>query len=234
MKDLSETPLNSLLSKQSILLGFLEEKLKISNFLNWGFKTELPILESNSFLHFTSHMCLRSAIIDVCALFDNHKFQSNNFYLLIDTKKKFLLELEVQCLLEIKTELERAERLMQPLRKARNEDIAHYRFEQPKISLTHELLTTLNRLYSYGIEIFDIAMWGRKVKENQIWFSIGSFYDDGSQSDNLISLQRLLKKTNQFDYKKAWEEHQKKGRWWITLWSNPRSYFDGMPNEQNE
>jgi hypothetical protein len=184
--------------------------LEISKFLRWGYENEIPILYENAFLHFSSHIFLRSAIIDMCALFDNHKYQAYNFYKLINTKKKLIKELDAESIENIKVELEKASTIFPPIKLARDKEIAHYRFEESSINLSHDLLPALVSLYDIAAEIHDIAMWGQKNDETRKWFSIAVKFDDGASQNYLISLQRLLKKTNQIDYKKLWDDYLKK------------------------
>lgn len=208
MSEIPDTPLDKMLRNQSILLEFIAEKLDISKFLRWGFEQEIPVLYENAFLHFTSHMCLRSAIIDMCALLDNHRYQALNFHQLIDPKKKFIRELSDDCILEIKEELDKSKLIFSPVKAARDKEIAHYRYEESFIHLSHDLLPTLLDLYNIAADIHDIAHWGRDNDfETDKWFKIGVFYEDGGSQNHLLSLQRLLKRINSIDYKKLYEAY---------------------------
>jgi hypothetical protein len=208
-EDKLDTPLNKYLENQSIVLSYLWEKLKISRFLRWGYENDAPIVCDNAFLHFSSHLCLRSAILDLCALFDDHKYQAFNFYQLLNPKKKFIQELNEESIENIKKELSKASILFPPVKSARDKEIAHYRFEESAINFSHALLPTLVELYMIAEEIFEIATFGQK-NETKKSYAVEIHFDDGSSQDYLKSLHRLLKKINQIDYTTLWMRHTTK------------------------
>jgi hypothetical protein len=200
-----KSPLANLLSNQSMILSFLKEKLEIVNFIVWGYKSNLPILINNRFLHSVSHVYYRSLIVEICTLFDNHKHQSNNFYLLINANKKYLKELRSDAVSSIEQKLK--ESLLyftDEIKDARNEEISHFRFKEgTKISLNHKYLTELNCLYNIAFEIIRIASNGVIDQTNSAQYEIGLSGDD------LRSLQNLLNELSGFDYYSKWKMENK-------------------------
>ena len=195
------TPCQRLISNQSLILSYIKDKLDIINFIMWGYNNNLPVLINNGFLHSATHVYYRSIIVEVCTLFDNHKFQSNNFHLLINEDKKYSKELTSNAIEFIKEKLlDSKNYFLEEIINIRNEEVSHFRFKDgTKISLNHEYLDELNNLFDLAKQIIKISQYGfkdtTKCSDHMI----------GLSGHSLDSLQRLLKKASGFDYKSVWK-----------------------------
>jgi hypothetical protein len=197
---MASSKFQNLLSKQALILSVLKDQLQVVHFIRWGYENDLPILINNHFLFSVSHQFYRSAILSVCALFDNHKYQSNNFHLLVDDTHKFSKEIEVETKEKIKEKLTLSTQHSLPeLIRIRNEEIGHFQFlNKASIQMNHRYLSDLISLYKIADEIIIVASKGTIDKDNSTTHFIGLLGDD------LNSLQKLLKKASGIDYSKTY------------------------------
>lgn len=198
---MAKTPLNQLLANQFIILSFFKRKLDVVNFIRWGYDNDLPILINNRFLHSVAHTYYRSAIVEICTLFDDNRHQSNNFYLLTKLNKKFIKELESTTVDSINQKLDSSKTFfMQEILDIRNEEVSHFRFKNGTvISLNNNFLPELTQLNKLAEEIIDIASQGQIDKSNV------AGYINQPRNPDLFSLQNLLKDINGIDYSKIWK-----------------------------
>jgi len=196
-----KTPLNQLLTNQFIILSFLKQKLETVNFIRWGYNSDLPILINNRFLHSVAHIFYRSAIVEICTLFDDNRHQSNNFHLLTKRKKKFINELESSTVDAIKQKLDYSKTFFtQEILDIRNEEISHFRFKNGTvISLNNTFLPELNSLHKLGEDIVEIASQGQ-IDKSQV-----AGYINQPRNPNLFSLQKLLRDVSGIDYSQLWK-----------------------------
>ena len=201
---MTKTPLNQLLSNQFLIFSFIKEKLEVVNFIRWGYDNNLPVLINNRFLHSVAHIYYRSVIVETCTLFDDHKHQSNNFYLLVKPDKKFIRELSPATITLIMQKLVEAEvYFTDELRDIRNEEVSHFRFkERTVISLNTKFLKELNLLLKIAEDIIDTATNG------QVDQTLVAAYFTNRTSDALHSLQRLLHDGDGFDYYNVWQKER--------------------------
>jgi hypothetical protein len=201
---MTKTPLNQLLSNQFLIFSFIKEKLEVVNFIRWGYDNNLPVLINNRFLHSVAHIYYRSVIVEICTLFDNHKHQSNNFYLLVKPDKKFIRELSPETIALIEQKLAEAEvYFTDELRDIRNEEVSHFRFkERTVISLNNKYLKELNILLKIAEDIIGTATDG------QIDQTLVAAYATHRSGDALQSLQNLLQEINGLDYYELWKRAQ--------------------------
>lgn len=195
------TSCQNLINNQALILSFIKDKLDIVNFIMWGYENNMPLLIDNEFLHSMTHVYYRSIIVEICTLFDNNKYQSNNFHLLITKDKKYSKELTLDAIELIKEKLLDSENsLLAEIITIRNEEVSHFRFKDGNnISLNHKYLDELNFLFEIGCEIIKISQLGfieiSKCREHRI----------GLSGHSLHSLQRILQKASGIDYKLLWK-----------------------------
>ena len=70
----------TMLGKQFLITSFIDQKIRIVNYIKPGYDDNKPVLINNTFLHFTAHIYYRSIIVDLYALFGKPN-QSNKFSL---------------------------------------------------------------------------------------------------------------------------------------------------------
>lgn len=195
------TPLQKILEKQGLILSLIKDKLDILNFLLWGYNDDIPILMDNPFFHYTAHIYYRTIVVELCTLFDDNKYQANNFYNILNTNKKYNRELSNEAKEKLLIHLIDANNIFSnELKDLRNEEISHYTLKNgSKIKFNFDHKIELNYLFELGSKIILIAGLGFQDESKNREFHIGT------PNVNLRSLQRLLKMANNYDYENAWK-----------------------------
>jgi hypothetical protein len=146
------------LSKGSLILSLLAEKLSITNYLLAQLSNDnTPAVLSNHFFIFTTHVYFRSAVIDLCALLaDNKKTHKNNFHRIYQDSN-LAQSLAPAAVARVKQLLGDAKQHIDEIVALRDTALAHYDLIQPNLSFDTEKISVVNKLFTLSQEILSLC-----------------------------------------------------------------------------
>lgn len=146
------------LSKGSLILSLLAEKLNTANYLLAQLASDnTPAVLSNHFFIFTTHIYFRSAMIDLCALLaDNKKTHKNNFHRIYQDPN-LAQSLPPAAVAQVKQLLEEGKQDIDEIITLRDTAFAHYDFIQPNLSFDTEKIPVANKLFTLSQEILSLC-----------------------------------------------------------------------------
>lgn len=137
--------LQELIRNQYLIILYMNEKLKILNYLATDLLVEVPEMYKNIFIGMTAVQYYRSIVVDLSTLFIESNSQKNNFYGLLSPKFNSIINDELRN--KISLILYASKNLGDMMKELRDKEYSHYDFgDKAKISLNFDLIKEVNEL----------------------------------------------------------------------------------------